>query len=123
MSAKVFLTGRIANELKIKKIKENKVMEFNLACRDGKNTEFIPCTVWNSQAEMIEKYCTKGSMLEISGRLRTSEYIVNNTRHKSWTVLVESFEFIGKNEKKTEQVQMELLNEKEGEVSYEQDFR
>lgn len=69
MSAKVFLTGRIANELKIKKIKENKVMEFNLACRDGKNTEFIPCTVWNSQAEM------------------------------------------------------ELLNEKEGEVSYEQDFR
>lgn len=36
--------------------------------------DFIPVTVWNKQAENVAQYCGKGSLVAVSGALRTYKY-------------------------------------------------
>lgn len=46
--------------------------------RPGQNgephTDFINIVVWRNQAENVSKYCTKGSMVGITGRIQTGSY-------------------------------------------------
>jgi len=79
---KVSLTGRIANDLELKRTTTDKsVMEFNLAVkRDRKNasgeypTDFIRVSAWEHNAEFLSKYARKGTMVGVTGRLETNSY-------------------------------------------------
>ncbi len=44
--------------------------------RDGgeRQTDFIDCVAWRSQAEFVSKFFQKGSMIIVSGRLQMREY-------------------------------------------------
>ena len=37
-------------------------------------TDYINCTIFGNQADVIEKYCTKGSQIMVVGKLKTSKY-------------------------------------------------
>lgn len=97
---KAFLTGRLVKDLELKKVKDYKVCEFTLATnrpttRDGKReTDFINCMVWGSQAESLVKYQRKGNLLGVFGELRTDKFEVEgNTRYKTY-ILVSNIEFL-----------------------------
>lgn len=77
------LVGRLTKELTLEKVGANQIskVEFTLAVnRDFKNKEgkfdadFIRCTVWNKTAEFLHQYATKGTLLSITGAIRTDSY-------------------------------------------------
>lgn len=56
------------------------VTSFNLAVNrdyktaDNQEADFIPCVCWGKTAENVEKYCSKGSLISIHGRLCSRSY-------------------------------------------------
>ena len=71
----------------------------NYANANGeRETDFINCVAWRKQAENIAKYCTKGSQVAVEGRIQTRSYDAQDgTKRYTTDVAVESFEFIGSN--------------------------
>jgi len=78
----VTLVGRLTKDPEIHYTLEGKsVLNIILALnRPYRNqfgefiTDFIQCTLWNKAAENTAKYCTKGSIVGIVGRLQTRYY-------------------------------------------------
>jgi len=56
--------------------------------------EWINCTVWNKQAEIIAQYCTKGSLLYVSGKLKTTKWNDNGVDKYKTEVVVRDFQFL-----------------------------
>ena len=59
-------------------------------------TDFIPCVFWGKKAEALEKYCFKGTMLSVSGRLKVRKWEKGGVQITSiecrvdeWTILVQ----------------------------------
>ena len=78
----VSLTGRITKDPEIKYTPNNNgYVMFTIAVdrgykdKDGKKqSDFIPCVAWNSQAEFISKYVKKGNLIEITGTIQSRSY-------------------------------------------------
>lgn len=76
----VNITGRITKdpELKPKGNGEGSYLFFCLAVDAGKDkngeklTEFIDCLAYNQQAIFLSSYAKKGDLIELSGRIHTS---------------------------------------------------
>ena len=99
---KVFITGRIANDLELRSTTTGKsICEFRIATnrpvvRDGeKVADFINCRVWNKSAENLVKYQTKGNLIAVIGRMQVDRYEdkEGNTRYSNY-VLVEDLEYL-----------------------------
>ncbi len=61
-----------------------------------KIADFINVIVWRKQAENVAKYCTKGSLVGIAGRIQTRNYNAQDGTKKYITeVLAEHIEFLG----------------------------
>lgn len=71
---------------------------------DGnKITDFIPCLSWDPTATLITRYFHKGDLIGISGRLESSSYEDKGEKRTSYSILVNSIDFIqGKKESKPE---------------------
>ncbi|MDD4188036.1 MAG: single-stranded DNA-binding protein [Bacilli bacterium] len=58
--------------------------------------DFISVVVWNKQAENLAKYCKKGSLIGITGRIQTGSYDAKDGTRKYVTeVLGERIKFLG----------------------------
>ena len=70
------LIGRITKDLVLRKTDNGKTnCSFTLAVqRDKDNTDFISCQVWNAMAENISKYCSKGDLIAVKGRIQSRSY-------------------------------------------------
>ena len=81
MLNQTILVGRLVQDPEIKELENgNKVSYITLAIkRSYKNsdgiydTDFIDCVLWNGIAENTQKYCKKGDIIGIKGRLETRE--------------------------------------------------
>jgi len=64
--------------------------------QDGQSADFISCVAFGRQAEFIEKYFTKGSLIGVSGHIQTGSY-TNRDGVKVYTtdVVVDNVEFVG----------------------------
>ena len=79
---------------------------FSIACKrpyqananaNTKDVDFIECAAFGKSAENIGKFFIKGSEILVRGRLQESDYTdKDGNKRKSFTVLVDSFEFCGK---------------------------
>ena len=78
------LVGRLTHDLELNELEEGrKVCEITLAVpRSYKNedggydTDFIPCTLFGGVAENTVKYCKKGELIGVKGRVQcTNERI------------------------------------------------
>ena len=100
---KIILTGRLSNEIEMKKSGEHKYGRFNLAVpRTGKKDEadFINCTVFGKTAEVMFEYCRKGHRIGVEGHLQISQYEKDGKKLSGYSVIVEKIEFLqDKNEK------------------------
>lgn len=91
----VGIVGRTTKDLSLRQLSEGHVQTtFTVAInRQYKNSEgvneadFVQCIAWGKLAERIIKYCGKGSLIGIKGRLQTDSYI-NRENQKVFTINV-----------------------------------
>lgn len=78
----VTLVGRITKDPELRTISNGTVTtNINVAvnrpftsANGEREADFINCVVWRKQAENVCKYCTKGSLVGIQGRIQTRNY-------------------------------------------------
>lgn len=77
----VIISGRITKDLEVRYTpSQMAVTSFTLAVDrpvkkgEEKQADFIRCTVFGKQAEMLEKWSRKGNRIAIEGRIQTGSY-------------------------------------------------
>lgn len=58
------------------------------------DTDFINVSAFGKTAEILNKYTDKGHKVLLNGRLEPQTYEKDGIKHYSYTVVVESFEFL-----------------------------
>lgn len=77
MMNNVTLIGRLTKEPVMKQAGDATVANFTLAVdrnyssNGKKECDFIPVVAWRKTAELIGKYCNKGTMIGVVGRVQT----------------------------------------------------
>ena len=82
MINRVVLVGRMTRDPELRRTPQgDAVTSFTLAVnrnytsRDGQQqADFINCVVWKKSAENVERYCSKGSLVGVEGRIQTRSY-------------------------------------------------
>ena len=82
MINRVVLVGRMTRNPELRRTQQgDAVTSFTLAVnrnftsRDGQQQgDFINCVVWRKPAENVERYCSKGSLVGVEGRIQTRSY-------------------------------------------------
>lgn len=97
------LIGRITKDLELRYTSNNKaVCDFSIAVNRAYTTEngereadFINIQVWGKQAENLEKYQGKGSLIAVNGSLRVDAYQDKEGKNKYKTyVLANNIEYV-----------------------------
>ncbi len=69
-----------------------------------RTTDFINVVVWRRQAENVSKYCTKGSLVGVTGRIHTRSYDASDGSKRYVTeVVADNVTFLGSNAKNSSQ--------------------
>ena len=104
MINRVVLVGRMTRDPELRRTPQgDAVTSFTLAVnrnftsRDGQQqADFINCVVWRKPAENVERYCSKGSLVGVEGRIQTGSYDAQDgTKRYTTDVVVDNFTFIG----------------------------
>ena len=101
MLNRALLVGRLTRDPELRRTGSGKaVTSFNLAVErnfksDDQAADFINCVCWGKIAENTERYCSKGSMVSVDGRIQTRNY-ENNQGQKVYVteVIADSVQFI-----------------------------
>lgn len=97
----VGLVGRLTKDPSLHQLTDDCVLNFvvavNRTFRNNQGTvdaDFISCVAWGKLAEHITKYCGKGSLIGVKGRIQTRNYL-NKDNQKVYTteVLAEGVRF------------------------------
>ena len=68
----VRLIGRLGRDIELRYTNAQKAFAFFSVAVDKKDgVDWIDCTVWEKNAENMSKYCKKGTMVAIDGRLQS----------------------------------------------------
>ncbi|MBP2242386.1 single-strand DNA-binding protein [Cytobacillus eiseniae] len=82
MINQVTLVGRLTKDPELKRTSEgtpvtNVTVAVNRHYRNQRgeiDADFVQCTIWNKVAENTSRYCQKGSLVGITGRIQTRYY-------------------------------------------------
>lgn len=105
---KVSLTGRIANDIDLRKTQQGKsVLDISLAVQrerkgpDGKYpVDFIRVNAWEQRAEFLANYAHKGTMIGVTGRIETGSFTNQNGQKVNTTsIQAESVEILAQPQK------------------------
>lgn len=112
---KIILLGRLVKDPELRHTENGDkiytkftiAVQRNFRMPDGiREVDFIPVRVWGKKAEVIVKYMKKGSLITLSGRLRTGSYEdKDGSRKYIAEVVAEDFKFL--DSKKTQVQGME----------------
>jgi single-strand DNA-binding protein len=100
----VTLIGRLTKDVETRYTQSGKpVATFTLAidrigkgANGEKQADYIPCVVWDKQAEVAGKYLVKGRQTAVEGRIQTRTYDAQDGTKKYVTeVVVSHLELIG----------------------------
>ena len=101
---KVILVGRFTRDPEQRMSQSNtEVSRFSLACqgeyvsRTGeREVEFINCVAFGRNAQTINRYCQKGQMILVQGRIRNGSYDAQDgTKRYTTDIVVDQMEFLG----------------------------
>lgn len=102
---KVLLVGRIASDPTARTTASNmQVSNFTVACNTSyartnaqNSTTFVPCVAWSNQANFVQSYLKKGSLVSIEGRISRRSYISKQTNQTVYVteVIVENINALG----------------------------
>lgn len=92
------LIGRITKDIEVKNAGGTSATRFTLAVDRMKNDEadFISCKAFGKTAELLGKYCGKGSLIAISGSIRTGSYEQNGRKVYTTDVIADRVQFLSK---------------------------
>ena len=87
----------------------------NFKTKEGEQeTDYIGCSAWNKLAENITKYCTKGMLVAVEGRIQIRSYDAQDgTKRYVTEVLVENIHFLGKSEPKAGDKEQDIVKTNE----------
>ncbi|MBG9858837.1 single-stranded DNA-binding protein [Bacillus wiedmannii] len=103
MMNRVVLIGRLTKEPELYYTKQGVAyarvcVAVNSGFRNSlgeQQVDFINCLVWRKSAENVTEYCTKGSLVGITGRIHTSNYEGDQGKRIYRTeVVIESITFL-----------------------------
>lgn len=109
---KVVLIGRLTKDPDLRYTQSGiAVARFTLAVdrgfknQDGeKQADFIPITVWRTQAENCAKYLQKGRLVAVAGRIQTGSYETPDGQRRYTTeVVADEVRFLEWGEKKEQE--------------------
>lgn len=100
---KVVLVGRLTKDPELRSTGQSSVASFTIAVnRPFKNREgvveadFINASIFGVQADNVAKYCSKGSLVGVEGRIQTRSYDAQDgTKRYVTDVAAERVEFLG----------------------------
>ena len=109
MMNKVILIGRLTKDVELRYTQSGKpCASFTVAVNrpysnnGQKETDFINIVIWDKQAENVNKYTSKGSLVGIEGRLQVRSFEGSDGKRKAITeVLASNIQFLDKKEEKT----------------------
>ena len=104
------IMGRLTRDPELRRTNSGKpVASFTVAvdrdyAPDGqeKETDFIDCVAWNSTAEFVSKYFTKGSMIVVSGRLQLRNWTDKEGNKRKSAEILASNVYFGESKKSSE---------------------
>jgi single-strand DNA-binding protein len=91
---KVFLCGRLGVDPEVRATKNGTaVANLSLGVTDytkdaGEKTNWYDVTVWGKTAEVVDQYCSKGSLIHVEGRLSVDTWDDKTTGDKRKKVYV-----------------------------------
>ena len=99
---KVCLIGRITKDIEIRYTSSNiPSVRFTLAVnrtfsnQNGeREADFINCIAWRNQAENMNKYVSKGSLVAVEGRIQTGSYEKDGQRIFTTDVVADNVQFL-----------------------------
>lgn len=117
----VFMIGRLVKDPQVRKTQSGQsVCGFVLAVDRGLSkakrdeaeqagrltADFPTCQAWGTSADLLERYCHKGSKIAIEGRLQTGSYEDRETGKTVYTtdVVVNRLEFLDSKSQSQEKV-------------------
>lgn len=114
MMNKVILIGRLTKDVELRYTQSGKpCASFSIAVNrpystnGQKETDFINIVIWDKQAENVNKYTSKGSLVGIEGRLQTRSFEGSDGKRKLITeVLAKNIQFLEKKEEKNDTSQV-----------------
>lgn len=91
----VVLVGRLTRDPELRRTPQGDAVTSltlavnrNYTSQDGQQqADFIKCIIWRKLAENVEKYCSKGSLVGVTGRIQTRSYD-NSQGQKTYAVEV-----------------------------------
>ena len=116
---KVMLVGRLTKDLELRTTPSGMVVtrytlavSQNFVDKEGKRgTDFINCITWGRQAENLSKYCKKGSMISLEGRISNRSYDAQDGTKKYVTeVISENINFISTSKSDPDNVPKDINN-------------
>ena len=98
----LLLVGRLTNDPEIKEVDGKKKCQITVAVkRQYKNkdgiyeTDFIPCTIWNTIAEKVCEYCKKGDVVSVKSRIQNNNYTdKDDNKVYSFDIVAEQVSFM-----------------------------
>lgn len=100
---KVILSNtRLVRDVDVKVSNGLAIAKFTVACNRTFNKEksdFINCVAFGKRAETIAQYFTKGSLINLEGRIQTGFYEKDGQKIYTFEVVAENFEFPQGNKK------------------------
>lgn len=92
--------GNMTDEPRIDVYNEHKKAAFTLALNRAKEgADFPNFVAWDQKAELIEKYCHKGTKLIIQGHIQTGSYEKDGQKRYTTDIVVDRIEFCDKKPK------------------------
>ena len=91
----VILSGNICNDWDIRTTVSGKMVITNtIAVRDGKEkSQFIKIKAWETTADLLTKYISKGDKVTLQGMFKTDTYDKDGKKNYFNYILIQSFEF------------------------------
>lgn len=91
----VILSGNICNDWDVRTTISGKMVVTNtIAVRDGKDkSQFIKIKAWETTADLLTKYISKGDKVTLQGMFKTDTYERDGKKNYFNYVLIQSFEF------------------------------
>lgn len=109
------LIGRLAKDPELKYSQSGKAYcRFSIAVPrefDREKTDFFDCLAWEKTAETIAQYLAKGRKIAIKGRMETGSYEKDGRNIKTYTVVIERFEFADSGESKNNKNDEEIVDD------------
>lgn len=113
----VILSGNICGDWDIRTTISGKIVVTNtIAVRDGKDkSQFIKIKAWETTADLLTKYISKGDKVTLQGLFKTDVYEKDGKKNYFNYVLIQQFEFGYKPKNNSDQQNLKEASKEEQE--------